>query len=106
MSESWGHRVRILPQKERERLVRLQCASGRCTNEATHATSYNYVTGRSGRVSWAERKVCLEHAQRFADKHGVEITEAPAPLHALERALRGGVGDKLVSPPPGGEAAG
>lgn len=91
MGESWGHRVRILPQEERERLVRsgLKCSSGRCPKEATHATSYNYVTGRSGRVSWAERNVCREHADRFVAKHEVEITEAAAPQHALERALRG-----------------
>lgn len=104
MGESWGHSVRILPPEERERLVRsgLKCSSGRCTKEATHATSYNYVTGRSGRVSWAERSACREHADRFAAKHQVEITEAAAPQHASERALQGGDASLLV-PRPGGD---
>lgn len=108
MGESWGHRVRILSQEDCEHLLRvgLRCRSGRCTNEVTHATSYNYVTGRLGRVSWAERSVCREHAARFAAKHQVEITQAEAPQHALERVLQDGDASLLVPPPRGDGVAG
>ena len=45
------------------------CTTGKCDNDATHAASYRYVTGRGFRVSSAERNVCDEHAAKFRAKH-------------------------------------
>lgn len=90
MSNSWGHAIRRLTDGERDQQYRLgyRC-SGKCTEKATFATSYRYVTGRAGRVSWAERYACDTHAQRFAAKHDLELpTEAAeAQVHATRVAL-------------------
>jgi hypothetical protein len=90
MSNSWGHSVRPLTEADLARNKRLgweKCRTGKCQEPATHATHYNYVTGRAGRVSWSERHVCTAHAEKFAASHGVEIEAAPAPEHALSRLL-------------------
>ncbi len=92
MSTSRGHAVRRLTEQE----IRLNsergytCSSGKCKNPPTHATRYSYVTGRAGRVSWSEREVCTPHAEKFAAKHGIEITDAAKPQHALQRLLAAG----------------
>jgi hypothetical protein len=94
MSKAWGHNVRKLteeeilqqinsgkswyqfqiehPQEGRtpdekkcihyERKCRI---SSKCDNECTHLLTYRYVTGRAGRVSFAEKPICEHHAQKY-----------------------------------------
>lgn len=81
MANSWGHVARRLGADELA-VVRAgsayhrTCRAPKCEEPVTHATQYNYVTGRAGRTSWASRYVCTGHAEKFAARHGVEITEA------------------------------
>jgi hypothetical protein len=88
MGSSWGHAVRRLTEDETARYVKhgWACASGKCREPATHFTEYSYVTGRSGRTSFSTRRACTVHAERFAAKHEIEITDAPRPVHASETA--------------------
>jgi hypothetical protein len=71
------------------------CTLGRVTHNepATYVSSYNYVTGRAGRVSWASKRICAQHAEQFAAKHGIDLasvaTQAERPKHALGRLLDG-----------------
>jgi hypothetical protein len=108
MSDSWGHTLQRLSE---QRLAELAASDqrriergggydyGRCTmgriathqDRATYSASYNYVTGRAGRVSWAEKLVCDEHAAKFAAKHGIDLASVPTqrerPKHASEQAV-------------------
>lgn len=34
--------------------------------------TYRYVTGRAGRVTDRDVPVCSEHAQKFANRHGIQ----------------------------------
>lgn len=74
---SWGHAVRPLTADELLFANRHNqtCASGKCQTRPAWATSYKYVTGRAGRASESERKVCGEHAGTFAEKHGLALTD-------------------------------
>jgi hypothetical protein len=108
MSGSWGH---ALERLSAERLGELAASDqrrlergggydyGRCTmgriathpDRATHVASYNYITGRAGRVSWAEKLVCDEHAAKFAAKHGIDLASVPTqqerPKHASQELV-------------------
>jgi hypothetical protein len=72
------------------------CRMPKCRERATCETQYSYVTGRTGRVSWAAKVVCTGHAEKFAAKHGVEITDAPRTEHASEQAVRATFGTGRV----------
>lgn len=100
MGSSWDHAVRRLTEEEIAFRVRQDwpCSTGKCRETVSHATSYRYVTGRGGRVSFSERLVCAAHAERFAAKHEVEVTDAPRREHAIEGALRQAFG----APPSAG----
>jgi hypothetical protein len=107
MSNSWGHALEQLSVQRLFDLARSDartearggtyfygtCTIGRVTHNepATYVSSYNYVTGRAGRVSWASKRICADHAVRFAAKHGLDINAAPTqrqrPRHASEQAL-------------------
>lgn len=89
MGNSWGHAVRRLTEDEVARYAShgWVCTAGKCREPVTHLTEYSYVTGRAGRTSWAARKVCAAHAEKFAAKHEVEVTDAPRPVHASETAV-------------------
>lgn len=78
---SWSHAVRVLPDDELAHAARLgrTCSTPRCTDPPTHATSYSYVTGRTGRVCATERLACPVHAQRFAQRHGLDLPTEPRP---------------------------
>jgi hypothetical protein len=71
------------------------CTLGKVTHNepATYASSYSYVTGRAGRVSWARKRICADHAVKFAAKYDLDInavpTEGARPKHALDRILDG-----------------
>src|SRR5690606_6685875 len=85
MSSSWGHAAaRLDPETidEHDRWGR-RCSARRCVEPVTHVSGYRYVTGRAGRVSWAERRVCEGQAARFAQRHQIEI--GPAPTRAGTR---------------------
>ena len=87
-AKSWGHAIRRLTPDEiaenegrhaatvarwpdlSERSWHLDChVSYRCGRRATHLIQYSYVTGRGGRVSYAQKQVCEEHARKFAEKY-------------------------------------
>jgi len=105
MGESWGH---TLERLSADRLAELErtaarlrlrgrqyksCTVGRMDHlqPATYVATYNYVTGRAGRVSWASKRLCDDHAAKFAAKHGIDLAAVPVqderPKHALERLL-------------------
>ena len=95
MSRSWGHAVHRLADAEMARMEQMAgtyygtCRALKCQEPVTHITQYSYVTGRHGRTSWSERRVCTGHAEKFAAKHGIEITEGLPPReHAMQRMLR------------------
>ena len=83
MSSSWGHKIRRLTDREiallrswdegtdTSRYRNAGCRTGKCDNDATHAVSYKYITGRGFRVSSPEKNVCGEHAAKFRAKHGL-----------------------------------
>lgn len=52
------------------------CRSPRCEAPAAFQSSYQYVTGRAGRVSTARKLLCEEHAAKFRAKYAP--TEVPA----------------------------
>lgn len=39
--------------------------SNNCNNISTKILTYNYVTGRRGNISFAEKPVCDEHAEKY-----------------------------------------
>ncbi|HET8684999.1 MAG TPA: hypothetical protein VFM54_24465 [Micromonosporaceae bacterium] len=67
MSVSWGHQTRPLTGAERQlRMDELwPCARPGCAEWPTHEVSYQYRTGRAGRVATGRRKVCDAHAEQF-----------------------------------------
>lgn len=96
MARSWNHRVFRLAAQVVDRYDRFgtTCASGRCQHLPTHATWWNYVTGRRGRVSDTTRHVCTEHGERFARTHGLTVgdpqPQQAAPVAAAMAAMTGG----------------
>ena len=61
MTRSWGHEVHRLPEATTDHADRFgqTCATGKCVGLPTHATRWNYITGRSGRVSYTTRLLFL-----------------------------------------------
>lgn len=78
---SWNHKVCRLDPADVDRNDRFgaTCATGKCTNLPTHATRWDYVTGRAGRVSDVTHWVCTAHAETFATKHTLNIADPPPP---------------------------
>lgn len=74
---SWGHRVLPLTDEKLALSVELgeTCGAGKCSKTPTWVTSYDYVTGRAGKTSVRHQRVCAEHAARFAEKHGLALTD-------------------------------
>jgi predicted secreted protein len=115
MPRSWGHEVRRLTEDEIARAEKQDergaeifkregyayttiCRMPKCRERITCEIRYSYVTGRAGRTSWAAKNVCTGHAEKFAAKHGVEITDAPAQEHASQQAIRAAFGTGSASP--------
>lgn len=94
MSKAWGHTVRLLteqeishaiemgkshweycknnpngrPVPEEAEIIRLErkCRiSSKCQNQATKMLRYKYITGRAGRISWADKPICDHHASKY-----------------------------------------
>ena len=75
MSKSWGHQIlsftpEAITDYERKGWG---CTVSGCEAPPRYQCSYAYVTGRRGRVTRARRDYCVEHAQKFAKKHGLEL---------------------------------
>lgn len=49
--------------------------SARCHTRREFIVRYAYITGRAGRTSDAERRVCRKHAEAFAKKYGVPMPD-------------------------------
>ena len=82
MSRTWGHSLRVLSQKEIDADARAgwtTCNVPRCINPRSHVASYQYITGRAGRQSSADKAMCSGHAAKFAKQHGLRY-EGPKPL--------------------------
>lgn len=83
MGQSWNHRIARMPFDEEQTYARLgwTCAGrangSRCPERATWTASYDYVTGKRGRVSSSDRHLCDGHAQRFAAQHDLELDVTP-----------------------------
>lgn len=94
MSNSWGREVNRLTEDQLALYARHDwtCAAGKCKEPPTHLTTYSYVTGRAGRVSFASRRACTAHAEAFAAKHGIEITDRAPAAHASETAVEQALG--------------
>jgi hypothetical protein len=56
------------------------CRTPRCTEPSAFETTYQYVTGRAGRVSYARKHLCHAHAEKFRAKYGP--AELPADAHS------------------------
>lgn len=81
MGNSWGHTLTKLSAEEiaymedhtrrdRERWPDIRwdyakCQLGKCHNRAAYTLTYHYVTGRQGRVSFAEKLICEKHASKY-----------------------------------------
>lgn len=89
-AKSWNHRVHRMPLDEEQGYARRgwTCAKSgpgrtavigreRCPQRAKWVIAYDYVTGKSGRVTSAQRCVCDAHAERFAEQHGLTLVEVP-----------------------------
>lgn len=108
MSNSWGHAVSRLTAEDiacAERMDRHSaeifgaigrerepyytvCRMPKCRERITCEVRYSYVTGRAGRTSWAAKNVCTGHAEKFAAKHGVEITDGEPREHASQQMIQ------------------
>jgi len=100
VSRSWGHTVQRLEGRARvmyaagDRSELHTCGTCRCGSKhlATWLATYRYVTGRAGRVAWARRYLCDDHAERFRRRWQPEEESGPAPRHALEQIVAPGAG--------------
>jgi hypothetical protein len=109
LGNSWDHQLEQLSVRELFRLARRdadtaarfgddfrlhgECSIGRVTHRepATYEHSYSYVTGRSGRVSWAAKLICGQHAEKTARQYGIDLASVPVQRqrakHASEQAF-------------------
>lgn len=77
---SWGHSIRVLKQEECKHIwvgsngsSLDKCAAPKCQNKPEFIASYNYITGKAGRVSKAERALCRKHAHKYAIKYHLTL---------------------------------
>lgn len=82
---AWGHALERLPDKE---VGRRLCRLGRPVHSApaTYLATYDYITGRAGRVSSASKPICDEHAARFANRYGIDLASVDGPKEATTDA--------------------
>ena len=62
---STNHTIRLFRPDEKK----WHCGAHNCLNTSTHECSYDYTTGRSGRVTTAHKCFCRQHAQGFQQKY-------------------------------------
>jgi|GEM_PF-5903962 len=71
--KSWGHRIELLPQPEKDR--GLLCASySSCKSDKVEFETHLYQDGHCGCIHH-KRVVCRAHAEKFAKKYGVAMPE-------------------------------
>lgn len=63
----------------KEAVHHYECSSPRCHNRPVFHATYDYVTGRKGRVSWARKDYCVDHARKFAAKNDLPFDEQEIP---------------------------
>lgn len=70
MGNSWGHKVRPLTGEEIKQVwIGKKCKiSSKCKNDSTYMLTYNYITGRAGRSSSSEKRICKQHAEKYINK--------------------------------------
>jgi hypothetical protein len=52
---------------------RLFCSRPKCPERPAYTYTYNYVTGRRGRVSSQRRHLCAKHAELVCRDYGLEV---------------------------------
>jgi hypothetical protein len=103
VSNSWGHTLQRISDERRAELAHepgctcgcrryKSCTAGRRDHlqPAAYWFTYSYVTGRAGRVSYASKLLCTDHAAKAAEKYGIDLAEAAEgerPRHASEEAV-------------------
>jgi len=60
-------------ENDSEHIKWYACSVRGCDLRPEFRCTYDYVTGRAGRVSWAERCYCRVHAEKFAAKNGIQM---------------------------------
>jgi len=93
MSSSYGHSVRLLTAEELAELqarydrdiawskanypdrpmpeyylngnYSTKCSYAKCPEKARYRLTYQYVTGRAGRTTTAEKNICEKHAEKY-----------------------------------------
>lgn len=78
MDHSWGHAIRFLTDEEKSSYMKhgWTCSSW-CPQPVEMLVTYHYVTGSSGRTSFAERRVCRAHGMKFAERYGCCLDAQP-----------------------------
>lgn len=81
MRKSWGHEVHAIRAEERPLFSEVHCAHriharSEVKVHATHAATYQYVTGARGRVRMRRHFLCESHAHEFAALHPAPTTGA------------------------------
>lgn len=51
------------------------CSVPKCEAEPAYIYTYNYITGRAGRVSRQTRYLCAKHVEARAAKLGIDVEE-------------------------------
>lgn len=76
---AFNHRVYALAGDSYQRQRGFHCGYCRGSDKplAMYQVQYDYVTGQGGRITDSKRDVCFKHAQRFAEKYGIEM---PVPI--------------------------
>lgn len=76
---SWGHTLRRLTPTERVLNTERgwPCRAGECAHPPAYESGYEYL-GPKGKATTARRALCGEHAGRYADKHGIDLTAVDA----------------------------
>ena len=49
------------------------CSGGLCKAPVTFLAQYDYVTGRAGRITNADKWLCEEHGRAFAARHNAKV---------------------------------
>lgn len=57
-----------------------ECSAPRCHGRPVFHSTYDYITGRKGRVSYARKELCVDHARKFAAKNGLPFDESALPM--------------------------
>lgn len=78
---AYNHRFKALEQREQFRNTnrdvhicsRCRTTTSRPRQPAVILACYDYVTGKSGRVTTSEVYVCREHAESYARKHKLDL---------------------------------